>query len=127
MTSTPASSPVPVAEALTGAQAEQLACAHLEAAGLSVIQRNYRCPPGEIDLIMNDGDTLVFVEVRYRQSDRFGSAAESVTPTKRARLEAAALHFLAKHAINRPCRFDVVALSGTPARMAWHRDAFQTD
>ena len=117
--------PDPVAEPLSGAQAEALACAHLERAGLRLVTRNYRCPPGEIDLIMRDGDTLVFVEVRYRKTDRFGSAAESVTAVKRGRLEAAASHYLAATTARNPCRFDVVTLSGRPPRLDWLRDAFQ--
>ena len=117
--------PLPVTEPLSGAQAETLACTHLERAGLRLLQRNYRCQPGEIDLVMQDANTLVFVEVRYRRSDRFGSAAESVTAVKRRRLEAAAAHYLAATAARNPCRFDVVTLSGQPPRIDWLRDAFQ--
>jgi len=114
-----------VAEALTGAGAESLACAHLESAGLQLLQRNYRCARGEIDLIMQEGDTLVFVEVRFRKSSRFGSAAESVTTQKRARIEAAAAHFLTAVAARNPCRFDVVAINGQPPQVDWLRDAFR--
>jgi putative endonuclease len=117
--------PGPAAEPITGAQAEALACQHLERAGLRLLERNYRCPPGEIDLVMQDGNTLVFVEVRYRKRDRFGSAAESVTAVKRGRLEAAAAHYLAATGARNPCRFDVVTLSGQPPRLDWLRDAFQ--
>jgi len=113
-----------VAETLSGAQAEQLACAHLEHAGLRLLTRNYRCPQGEIDLVMDDRGILVFVEVRYRRSAVYGSAAESVDRRKQARLQAAAAHYLLTHRLDRACRFDVVALSGAPARVDWLRDAF---
>lgn len=113
-----------MAEPLNGAQAEILACAHLEQAGLKLVTRNYRCPQGEIDLILHDGDVLVFVEVRYRNSSAFGSPAETVDSRKQARLRAAASHYLVKHAIDRACRFDVVAVSGSNARIEWLRDAF---
>ena len=114
-----------MAETLSGAQAELLACAHLERAGLKLLTRNYRCPQGEIDLIMDDRGTVVFVEVRYRRSDRFGSAAETVDRRKQSRLQAAAAHYLLRHGLDRPCRFDVVAVSGAvPPQIEWLRDAF---
>ncbi|MCK7580283.1 MAG: YraN family protein [Chromatiales bacterium] len=109
-----------------GAHAEALARAHLEHAGLKLVERNYRCPRGEIDLIMADGDTLVFVEVRFRRSPAFGSAAESVDARKRTRIIAAARHYLLAHPADRPCRFDVVAADGS-APIAWLRDAFRLD
>jgi len=111
----------------SGAQAEALACAHLERAGLTLLTRNYRCPQGEVDLVMDDRDTLVFVEVRYRRSDAFGTPAETVDRRKRARLQAAAGHYLLTHSADRACRFDVVAVSGRDARIEWLRDAFGTD
>lgn len=73
---------------------------------------------------MNDGETLVFVEVRFRNSSAFGSPAETVDWRKQERLRAAASHYLMKHAIDRACRFDVVAVSGRQARIEWLRDAF---
>lgn len=109
-----------------GALAEERARTHLERAGLKLVTRNYRCPRGELDLVMADGDTLVFVEVRYRASRAFGSAAESVDARKRARLIAAAEHYLLAHPGDRPCRFDVVAANGTAA-VEWLRDAFRRD
>ena len=113
-----------MADPLSGAQAEDLACAHLERAGLKLLARNYRCPQGEIDLVMNDRDALVFVEVRYRRSNAFGTPAETVGRHKQARLRAAAGHYLLAHATDRACRFDVVAISGHDARIEWLRDAF---
>jgi putative endonuclease len=115
-----------VVETLSGAQAEKLACAHLERAGLKLLTRNYRCPQGEIDLVMDDRGTLVFVEVRYRQSSAFGTPAETVDRRKQARLQAAAGHYLLTHAADRVCRFDVVAMSGRDAHIEWLRDAFGT-
>jgi putative endonuclease len=109
-----------VADTLSGAQAEDLACAHLERAGLRLLTRNYRCPQG-------DRDTLVFVEVRYRRSNVFGTPAETVDRRKQARLRAAAGHYLLAHSADRACRFDVVAVSGRDARIEWLRDAFGAD
>ena len=116
-----------MADPLSGAQAEALACAHLERAGLRLLTRNYRCPQGEVDLVMDDRDTLVFVEVRYRRSDAFGTPAETVDRRKQARLRAAAGHYLLTHSADRACRFDVVAVSGCDARIEWLRDAFGAD
>ena len=115
-----------MAEPLSGAQAEDLACAHLERAGLKLLARNYRCPQGEIDLVMDDRDALVFVEVRYRRTNAFGTPAETVDRRKQARLQAAAGHYLLTHSADRACRFDVVAVSGRDARIDWLRDAFSS-
>lgn len=84
---------------------------------------NVLCKRGELDLVMRDGDTLVFVEVRFRASARFGGAAASVDPRKQARLTAAAAYYLQRHPINLPCRFDVIAIDGTGA-IQWIRHAF---
>jgi putative endonuclease len=116
-----------VADPLSGAQAEALACAHLERAGLKLLARNYRCPQGEIDLIMDDHDTLVFVEVRYRRSDAFGTPAETVGRRKQARLQAAAEHYLLTHSADRVCRFDVVAVSGNDTHIEWLLNAFSVE
>ena len=110
-----------------GQQAEDLALEHLQRQGLRLVARNYRCKGGEIDLIMQDGAALVFVEVRYRKSARFGGALESVTPTKQARLIHCASHYLTRHGLNPSTRFDVVALEpgGEMLRVQWVRDAFR--
>ena len=105
-----------------GRIAEQHAAAWLLERGLREVTRNYRCRGGEIDLVMQNQDTLIFVEVRYRRSSRFGSAAESVDHRKQQRLITAARHFLMrhpKHALG-PCRFDVLAVTG-------ERNNFHTD
>ena len=93
-----------------------------------VVSRNYRCRRGEIDIVMRDRDMLVFVEVRRRTSRTFGGGLGSIDERKRARLVAAAEHFLTACRIghDRPCRFDVVAIDG-PVRRAtidWVRGAF---
>jgi putative endonuclease len=93
-----------------GAAAEGLAAKFLAARGLVLVQRNYRCRGGEIDLIARDGETLVFVEVRLRRNRAFGTAAESITAAKRRRLRLAARHYLARLGREPPCRFDAVLL-----------------
>jgi putative endonuclease len=112
---------------LDGPGAETLALRHLEEAGLRLVERNYRCRGGELDLVMLDADSLVFVEVRYRSSMRFGRAEETVTAAKQARLATAASHYLQCHAVTRPARFDVVAIhpaDGPGHAVEWIRDAF---
>ena len=90
---------------------EELAVAALAARGYAILERRYATARGEIDIVAEDGDTLVFVEVRARASAEFGRAAESVTDAKKRRVRAMAVDYLARHAIaNRPCRFDVVAV-----------------
>jgi putative endonuclease len=112
-----------------GDWAEARAAAHLAQAGLTLLCRNYRCRLGEIDLVMQDGADLVFVEVRCRSDRGYGGAAGSVTGRKIARLVNTARHYLMTHpeANLRRCRFDVIAISGAPARpeLEWIRDAFQ--
>ena len=93
-----------------GAAAEGLAARFLTARGLVIVQRNYRCRGGEIDLIARDGETLVFVEVRLRRNRAFGTAAESITAAKRRRLRLAARHYLARLGREPPCRFDAMLL-----------------
>ena len=110
--------------ALDGAAAEALAATFLERQGLRVLERNYRCRMGEIDLILADGAALVFAEVRFRSSGAFGGAAASVTRAKQRKLLAAAGHYLAGKP-ERPCRFDVVVLDRlAPDAVEWIRDAF---
>jgi len=112
-----------------GDVAEARALAHLEAAGLVLVRRNYRVARGpssrggEVDLVMRERDgTLVFVEVRRRSDDRFGGAAATVGSAKRRRLIFAATHYLRRLAVPPPCRFDVVAVDGD--HIEWLRAAF---
>jgi len=103
-----------------GARAEQLAAEFLAARGLVIMERNWRRRCGELDLVARDGETLVFVEVRLRTSAGFGGAAASITPAKRAKLVAAAGHYLAGLARTPACRFDAVLLDALdPARIEW--------
>ncbi|MGH8112163.1 MAG: YraN family protein [Rhodanobacteraceae bacterium] len=111
-----------------GARFEQLALAHLERAGLKLVARNFRTRFGELDLILRDGPTLVFAEVRYRHDARFGGGAASVGPGKREKLVRAAEGFLQAHPrlASLPCRFDVIAFDGNASAPAcdWRRAAF---
>ncbi len=100
-----------------GQETEDTACAYLERHGLRCVARNYRSRRGEIDLIMRDGDELVFVEVRYRRQTFWGEAAATVTRSKQRRLIAAADHFLQRRQLDCPCRFDVLAFDGE--RIEW--------
>jgi putative endonuclease len=106
-----------------GAEAERGAADYLIRNGLELVERNFRCRGGEIDLIMRDGAVLVFVEVRARAASRFGGAAESITAGKQARVALAARHYLARHSLDVPCRFDALLLDGD--RLNWIRNAFE--
>jgi len=107
-----------------GARAEELCAELLRSAGLRVLARNWRCRHGEIDLVAEEGRTLVFAEVRYRRDQRFGGAAESVTAAKRARLVAAARLYLTRRP-DTVCRFDVLLLDSLDGqRIEWIRNAF---
>lgn len=106
-----------------GALAEEQALRFLLGQGLHLQERNYICRLGEIDLILRDGATLVFVEVRMRSSGSFGGAAESITLRKRARLLAAARHYLIRERATPACRFDAVLIESDGAPR-WIKDAF---
>lgn len=118
-----------------GDDIERAALAHLQAEGLRLLARNERSRGGELDLVMlapaAGGDTVVFVEVRYRASAAFGGGAASVDRGKRRKLVRAAQAFLLRHPrhADAPCRFDVVEADGDPAspRLHWLQDAFRAD
>ncbi len=111
-----------------GAQAEGLAAQYLEARGLVILARNFRTRRGEIDLVARDGDTLVFVEVRYRARSDFGGAAGSVTARKQQRIVAASLAYLSRLRREPPCRFDAILLDRLdPAAIVWERDVIARD
>ncbi|MCK4865475.1 MAG: YraN family protein [Gammaproteobacteria bacterium] len=98
-----------------GEVTESLACEYLEKKGFKLLERNFNCRFGEIDLIMQDKDSLVFVEVRYRRSNNFGSGAESITAGKQSKLIKTASVYLQRHAkLNKySARFDVVSITGS--------------
>jgi putative endonuclease len=114
-----------------GSAVEAAAERWLIARGMRMVAKNFSCKAGEIDLIMRDGEQLVFVEVRFRQADRFGGAAESVTRTKQQRLVRAAQYFIAAHPQwgSYACRFDVLGASQAAAQIEWQwlRDAFGSE
>lgn len=118
------------ARQVTGDRAEAAARDYLQRQGMTLLQHNYRCRQGEIDLVMRHGDCTVFVEVRYRRSSRFASGAETVDRRKQLKLINAAAHFLQHEPrlAQQPARFDVISMSDEAgkARIEWIRDAFQT-
>jgi putative endonuclease len=96
-----------------GRRAETLARGFLESRGLSFRAANAATPRGEVDLVMEDGDAVVFVEVRARSSPAFGMPAETVTPAKQRRIAQAALAYAKENGLTRrPLRFDIVAVRG---------------
>jgi len=107
--------PPPEARRAQGDAAEERACRHLEGAGFTIVERNFRTRGGEIDIVARKGDVLVFVEVRSREDAVFGTPEESVTPAKRRRIVAAARQYLSNVPPStwREARFDVIAIEGT--------------
>jgi putative endonuclease len=99
-----------------GKLGEDLACSELEGRGYAILDRRYRTRHGEIDIVARDGETMVFVEVRARVTEEFGTAAESVTRAKQRRLGRMAAEYLARQGLaDIPCRFDVVAIDKAAA------------
>jgi len=110
-----------------GAQAEQFAARWMLKQGLTLVQANYRCRFGEIDLILRDSDTLVFAEVRLRSRNDFGGAAASIDARKQSKLIRTAQHYLATLPHIPPCRFDALLLD-TPdgsGGIEWLKNAFE--
>ncbi len=114
-----------------GRAAEDVALDCLRARGLELVERNYRCRMGEIDLILRDNEELVVAEVRLRSNRHFGTPAESITGNKRRRIIRATLHFISSRPEFRdvPVRFDVVAIDERAGHLQseWIRDAFRAD
>lgn len=110
-----------------GAQAEDFAQHYLAQHGLTLIERNFRCRLGEIDLIMREGSTLVFVEVRYRRNRDFGGPVISVSPRKQQKLRAAAKIYLQNNprSANKAVRFDVLGILGTGQTVEWVKNAIE--
>ncbi len=112
-----------------GRETETLACEYLQAQGLHLLARNFQVPRGEIDLIMEDRQSLIFVEVRYRRNNHFGSGAETISYHKQRKLLTAAACYLQRNPqqAERPSRFDVVSIVMENSRYSinWIRNAFQ--
>ncbi|MDZ5605089.1 YraN family protein [Pseudomonas sp. RP23018S] len=112
-----------------GQAAESQALRHLQGQGLQLVTRNWRCRGGELDLVMLDADTVVFVEVRYRLHAGYGGALASIDERKQRKLTLAASLFLQSEPrwADRPCRFDIVALQGSGHAgqpLEWLKNAF---
>jgi len=110
---------------LRGERSEQQACNYLLKQGLQLIDKNFRCKQGEIDLIMQDLQTLVIVEVRFRKSKQYGGALESITAKKQSRIIATTQYYILTHKIKSAIRFDVITLSND-TDINWIKNAFQT-
>ncbi len=111
-----------------GRRAESAALDYLEAKGLELVETNYSCLCGEVDLVMMDRDELVFIEVRYRKSLLFGGAIDSINAAKKRKLKLTAEYFLQNNRKMefKHCRFDVLAITGNGANLLidWICDAF---
>ena len=112
----------------TGARAETLAQSFLERQQLKLIDRNYACKAGELDLVMLHGNTLVFIEVRSRKPGNFGNAADSITFAKQQRIRKAAAHFLQYHRRYQSyhCRFDAVLVINKSDTITCNNDEQET-
>ncbi|NNC67493.1 MAG: YraN family protein [Gammaproteobacteria bacterium] len=106
-----------------GQIAEDAACKFLQKNGLKLVEKNYRCRTGEIDLVMQDKEELVFVEVRYRAKSDFGSALDSVDQNKIQKLISAANHYVSKKQPDLPMRFDVIGFDAS-LKPNWVSNAF---
>ena len=113
-----------------GEHAEKLAEGFLHKKGLTTLTRNFRCRFGEIDLVMQDGETIVFVEVRFRSNNKFGGPLASITDAKRKRLLTTTQFYLQKNSrlLNRNQRFDVIGIVGQADRatkIEWIKNAIE--
>ena len=111
------------AKQISGQAGEDAALEYLTEHGLRLVQCNFRCKVGEIDLVMQDGATLVFVEVRKRADASHGGAAASITYAKQRRLIRAAQFYLQRYKMPPACRFDVIAIDG--GTMNWLKNAIE--
>ncbi len=110
---------------MKGSDAEQIAVSYLQSQHLILVAQNYRCRFGEIDLIMREGTTLVFIEVRMRAHEMYGGAAASITSSKQTKLLRTARHYLAELNSDPPCRFDALLLTGADGqKIEWIKNAF---
>jgi putative endonuclease len=117
----------------TGDAAEQVACTYLQNQGLKLLDQNYHGKFGELDLIMQDSDSIVFIEVRYRKKTSFGSPVESITYQKQQKLIKTALYYLQRHPKwqNAAARFDVVGITSqndvVKDQIEWIQNAFNAE
>lgn len=108
-----------------GNQAEKVALSYLEQQGLTLIKKNYQTKFGEIDLIMQDGESIVFVEVRLRKNNIFGGASESITQAKQRKIGKVAEQFLQHHG-DQACRFDAIVMDKAEIQhIEWIKHAFE--
>mgnify|MGYP000513019682 FL=1 len=112
-----------------GKTTEEFAKQHLTKQGLAFIEQNVHCRQGEIDLVMKDGETFIFVEVKYRKNNHFGGAISAVSLSKQHKIKHCVAFFLHKANLNEyntPCRFDVIALEGdiNQPQVTWLKNAF---
>ena len=109
-----------------GADWERKAGAYLEGQGYQILQFNYRCRAGEVDIVARDGSFFVFCEVKYRKTARKGGSLEAVTPRKRRTISRCALFYLMEHHLaGVPCRFDVVGIEGSREKITLIKGAFE--
>ncbi|TVP50879.1 MAG: YraN family protein [Halomonas sp.] len=103
-----------------GAAIEQIAAQWLRQQGLTLVATNHHVKGGELDLVMRDGDILVFIEVKHRTTTRFGHPLETVTYQKQQRLVRAARLYIARSGLSSPCRFDILGIIGKPPDLEFH-------
>ena len=120
---TPNTSAASTSKQIQGSNQEQRACEYLESHGLNLITQNFSCRMGEIDLIMQDKNSLVFIEVRYRANKQFGGAAASITKSKQRKIIKTALFYQQRHAPKSNMRFDVIAIE-SDNEIQWIPSAF---
>ena len=111
----------------TGLYYETQAAVFLEKQGYQILERNFRCPAGEIDLIAKEGEYLCFVEVKYRSERKTGTPEEAVDAKKQKRISRAALYYLMKQGLGdtTPCRFDVVGIRPDGIRVTKNAFSFK--
>ncbi|TEW51308.1 YraN family protein [Psychromonas algicola] len=109
----------------SGVKYEKQALAFLKQQGLLLVCQNFYCRFGEIDLIMSEQDTLIFIEVRYRKNQEYGGAEASITRQKQQKIIKTAKHYLSQLEYEPYCRFDVVTISEKTTQPQWIQDAFQ--
>ena len=110
-----------------GSEGEASAVRYLQAQGLTLVEQNFRCDIGEVDIIMRDGAAWVFVEVKTRKNEDFATVVEQITPDQCLRVRRSAQFYLLSHRLNEhvtPMRFDVIAICQQPEQLFWLPDAF---